>query len=105
MPTNVSSDNQTIFSKALTDFLSFANAANTNALLGVIQSIFGLFGSGPAPIPPQGNFYSLLSGRFSDAAAIPPKSPGNPVKTYNVRVETGGGHLICSGISKRRYPL
>lgn len=98
-----------IFDAALNGLLSFATAGNTNLILGAIQSIFGIFGAGPAPVPPQGNLYSLLRGRFSDDAAIPAKSPGNPVQDYHVKVEIVGGNanskIIASGIPLRRYPL
>lgn len=108
-PANVSLPDANAFQKALADFISFATANNTNLLLSVIQSIFGVFGSAPAPTPPQGNFYGLLSGRFSDAAAIPAKSPGNPTTPYHVKVGISGGSgaskIIVSGLPLRRYPI
>jgi hypothetical protein len=97
-----------IFQSSLDGLLSFLSLSNANPILQVVQSIFGVFG-GPAPSPPQGNFYSLLKGRFSNASAIPAKSPGNPVTPYHVKVQIVGGNadskLIASGVPLRRYPL
>ena len=92
----------TIFQRALKQFFSFAFANNVPPLVQAIQSLFGIR-------PPQGNVYSLLRGRFSDAAAIPPKSPGNPATPYHVKVEIDDGNadsrIISSGTPLRRYPL
>lgn len=86
---------QTNLNDALTGFLSFIN------------SLTGLLGSGP--VAPQGNLYSLLNGRFSDAAAIPAKSPGNPAQPYYVPVSIQDGNadsmIIASGTPLRKYPL
>lgn len=98
-----------IFQTALNALFSFATAANIVPILSVIQSIFGIFGDPSAPYAPQGNLYRFLSGRFSDASAIPAKSPGNPTVAYHVKVEIVGGDadtkVIASGTPKRRYPL
>ena len=76
------------------------------SVLSVFQSIFGILGTGP--VPPQGNLYSLLKGRFSDNAAIPAKSPGNPAQVYKVKVEISGGNsntqILCAGTPMRRLP-
>ena len=77
--------------------------AGTGAsLIELQQSIFGVKA-------PQGNLYKLLKGRFSENAAIPPKSPGNPAAPYYVKVEIVGGNadskVIASGTPRRRYPL
>ena len=91
-----------IFQAALQGFLSFAFAGNVPPLLLCIESLFGI-------LPPQGNLYSLKSGEFSDAAAIPARSPGDPVQPYYVRVEIENGNanskVIASGVPLRRYPL
>ena len=92
----------TIFQQALKQFFSFAFANNVPPLVQAIQSLFGI-------LPPQGNIYSLLSGRFSDAAAIPPKSPGNPATPYHVKCHIVEGNadsrIIATGTPLRRYPL
>ena len=90
------------FQQALHNFLTLASGGNMPPLLRAIESAFGI-------APPQGPLYSLLKGRFSDAAAIPPKSPGASAKSYNVRVTISGGSgaskAIVSGTPLRRYPL
>lgn len=90
-----------VFQDALQKFLTFAGA-NGSALEDQVKSMFGVQ-------PPQGNLYKYLSGRFSDNAAIPAKSPGNPVAPYFVKVEIEGGNadsmVIASGTPRRRYPL
>jgi hypothetical protein len=96
------------FSNILESFLSFASGNNTIPLLDVLQSIFGVFGNGPSTTPPQGNLYSLLKGRFSDAAAIPPRAPGGPFKSHSVKVEIVDGNadstIIAAGTPLRRFP-
>lgn len=90
----------TLFQSAVKSLLSFFS--NQNAFTDQIESMFGI-------VPPQGNFYKYLKGRFSDNAAIPPKSPGNPAQPYYVKVEIIGGNadskVIASGTPQRRYPL
>lgn len=89
-----------IFQQALKDFVSFATGNNVPPLLQAIQSQFGI-------LPPQGNPYSLLKGRFSNP--IPARSPGEPVRPYYVRVEIDDGNassmVLASGTPLRRYPL
>jgi hypothetical protein len=109
VPATPNTQEDSIFSAALKSLVSFASVGNTNPLLQVIQSIFGIFGAAPGPVPPQGNLYSLLSGRFSDASAIPAQSPGNGPGAYSVKVQITGGtadtKVISSGTPLRRYPL
>ncbi len=89
------------FQSAMNKLLDFAGF-DGSALEEQILSAFGVK-------PPQGNFYRYLNGRFSDNAAIPPKSPGNPAQPYFVKVEIVGGNadsrVIVSGTPLRRYPL
>ena len=91
-----------IFQRALQQFINFATGNNVPPLLTEIQSLFGI-------APPQGNLYSLLDGRFSDASAIPAKSPGKPAEPYFVKVEIDDGNadskIIAAGTPLRRYPL
>lgn len=90
----------TIFQQAVKTLLSFIS--NQNAFTDQISSLFGIK-------TPQGNLYRFLKGRFSDNAAIPPKSPGNLAQPYHVKVEIVGGNadskVIASGTPLRRYPL
>jgi hypothetical protein len=89
-----------VFQEALRKFLDFAS--DQNALITQIESAFGI-------APPQGPMYSLLSGRFSDNSAIPPKSPGRPAQPYYVKCEIDDGNadskIISSGTPLRRYPI
>ncbi len=91
----------TVFQKALSGLLSFAGGSDV-PLFRAIGSNFGI-------TPPQGNMYSLLSGRFSSACAIPAKSPGEPAKEHYVKVSIENGSaasmIIASGTPRRRYPL
>lgn len=77
-------------------------AANSNVFLQQIESAFGI-------TPPQGPMYSLLNGRFSSRAAIPPKSPGRPAEPHFLKVEIDDGNaasrIISTGTPRRRYPL
>lgn len=90
----------TVFQQAVKSLLSFFS--DQNAFTDQVESMFGI-------VPPQGNFYKYLKGRFSDNAAIPPRSPGNPVQPYYVKVEIVGGNadskVIASGTPLRRNPL
>ena len=90
-----------IFQEAIQGLLSFAGGTDV-PLFAAIASGFGI-------TPPQGNLYSLLRGRFSDAAAIPAKSPGAPARPYYVKVAIDDGDanskIIVSGTPRRRYPL
>jgi hypothetical protein len=93
---------QAAYNKAVEDYLSFATANNASALLSQIDSIFGV----PTA---QGNPFTLLQGRFSDDAAIPAKSPGNPASPYTVAVQIENGNadsaIVVSGTPLRRYPI
>jgi hypothetical protein len=55
------------------------------------------------------NPYSLLQGRFSDNAGIPPKQPGAELTAQNVWVGIQGGNgsstLVAYGEPKRRMPF
>lgn len=92
----------TVFQAAIESFEKFAFANNIPPLLQEINSVFGIK-------PPQGNIFSLLSGRFSDDSAIPAKSPGNPAQPYFVKVEIENGDadskILAAGTPLRRYPL
>lgn len=91
-----------LYNKALEDFISFATANNAPPLLQKIESVFGIQ-------PPQGNPLTLLKGRFSKGAAIPPKSPGYPAQPYHVACSiddgTADSAIVASGTPLRRYPI
>lgn len=90
-------EEQHTWQSALDDFLSFITGSDFT----IFESIFGVR-------PPQANLYSLLQGRFSDAAAVPAKSPGNPAPVYYmpVKIEGGSGasRIIMAGTPLRRFP-
>lgn len=87
----------------LQDLLSFVNN-----YAGIIQTLTGLFGSSSQPLPQYGNIYSLLEGRFSSAAYIPPKPAGRPPDAYYIPVQIEGGNsnsqIIAAGTPLRRMP-
>jgi hypothetical protein len=96
-PTQAEAD---MFASAKQDFFSFlfsANAVPTSP--SATESLFGI-------VPPQGNPYALLDGRFS--TPIPPRSPGNPVTPYHYKVKISGGNadsqIIVAGTPLRRLP-
>ena len=87
--------------KTIKDFLTFATGNNATPLAIEIESWFGI-------LPPQGNPYSLLKGRWSDAALIPAKSPGKPAQEYFVKCEIDDGNansrVVVTGTPLRRLP-
>lgn len=89
-----------LFQEIIDKLLTFAGVSG--AFGDQFRSLFGIKVA-------QGNLYRYLKGRFSDNAAIPPKSPGNPAQTYHVKVEIVDGNadskVIVSGVPLRRYPL
>ena len=90
-----------IWQRALDGFLAFAIGSRT-PLAQSIKSAFGI-------LPPQGNMFSLMKGRFNDAAAIPPKpaAGGAPMHYVKVAIDDGTAEskVIVSGTPKRRYPV
>lgn len=99
--TQVTTQQLTASQVALEQFLSFAIGDNTSALTQSIESLFGI-------TPPQGNVFSLLNGRFSDDAAIPPRPVAGPVQNYEVPVSIEGGNansrILVAGTPLRRFP-
>jgi hypothetical protein len=91
-----------IFRQAIKDFINFATGNNAPPLLQEIESWFGIE-------PPQGNPYSLLTGRWGTDSAIPAKSPGKPAKKYKLKVAIDDGNadskIIVAGTPLRRFPL
>jgi hypothetical protein len=91
----------TLWQKALEDFLSFAIGNNTIPLVQAIESEFGI-------VPPQGNIYSLLNGRFSDNSAIPQRPVAGPMQAYEIPVSITGGNansrIVSAGTPLRRFP-
>ena len=95
------------YQSSLLDILSFIPNVAADVINNVFGSILSLFGSGPPIVPPQGNLYSLLRGRFSNP--IPAKPAGLPAPVHHIKVEIDNGNadsqILISGIPLRRYPL
>jgi hypothetical protein len=81
------------------DFFSFLFGASIRTSPAATESLFGV-------LPPQGNPYALLKGRFS--RPVPERSPGGPVVTHHTKVKIEGGnqdsHIIVAGTPLRRLP-
>lgn len=90
-----------LFQQAFKDLVNFATGNNPPPLIRAIESLFGI-------APPQGNLYALLTGRFSDNAAIPAKSPGAAAQPVHVKVSIDGGNadskIVVAGTPLRRFP-
>ena len=85
-----------LLQQLLNDLLGFLTQANAPS---PALSVYGI----PAP---QGNLYSLLSGRFSES--IGPKSPGLAAQPVQIPVSITGGNaasrILAAGTPLRRYP-
>lgn len=90
--------------KQVNDFIenlsSFATNYNTPPLLDQFESVFG-------QLPPQGNLYSSLSGRFTNP--IPRSYYGQPLKTSFIPVSitnaAPNSKIIAAITPRRRWPL
>jgi hypothetical protein len=104
--TPATTQDQIQFANATQDLLTFSALNLVTNFLGVFQSVFGLLGGGSSPVPPQGNLYSLLDGRFSNS--IPAKSSGNPALPQNISMSITDGNadsmIIAAGTPLRRLP-
>lgn len=87
------------------DLISDLATFNVTALISAVESVFGIT---PADINGTSNVYSLLNGRFSDAAAIPAKPVAGDVTQYEIPVSITGGNadsqIIFAGTPLRRFP-
>jgi hypothetical protein len=67
-----------------------------------LKSPFGI-------LAPQGNVETLVKGRFTDACAIPAKSPGKPAEAHHIKVSIDGGNaqsqILGSLTPRRRSPI
>lgn len=91
----VSSQTYAEWLKARQDYYSFLSIGG----LPPNDSLFGI-------LPPQGNPYTLMKGRFS--TPIPPKPSGAPAKLYHVACKIDNGNqdsaIIATGTPYRRMP-
>jgi len=87
------------YKTALDDVKSFAASNNSEALLSSLASVNGV-------VPPQGNMYRLLKGRFTEP--IPAREPGEDQRTYDIACEIVNGNadskILASLTPMRRYP-
>lgn len=99
-PSELPPQNLTPFQQFLTGLISFATNGNVPPLLEQFASLFGV-------VPPQGNLYQYLQGRFTTPIPAQPSSgPGLPSQ-INVEI-TGGGNttrIIGAITPRRRWPL
>lgn len=89
-----------VFQQFFKQLISFATNNNVPPLLQQFESLLGIQA-------PQGNLYSLLSGRFT--VPIPPASYGVQPPTEHIYVTVSGGNaqtnLVASITPMRKWPL
>ena len=80
---------------------SLATNNNVSPLLEWFESLLGI-------MPPQGEMYSLLKGRFTEQIALPKKPTGGPPETVSIPVEIVNGNpdskIIAAVTPQRRWP-
>ena len=89
-----------IFQQLIKNLVDFASNGNVPPLLQQFESLFGI-------LPPQGNLYQYLNGRFT--VPIPAKSPGSAPATsfINVNIDNGNANskIVAALTPRRRWPL
>lgn len=82
------------------ELISFATNNNTPPLLQQFESLFGI-------LPPQGNLYALLNGRFTNS--IPGSAYGAPPSTQQIPLAITNGTPVSKVVGAitpmRRWPL
>lgn len=100
-PTTVSTT-QTLnrFQQFVQSLVSFATNNNVPPLLQEYESYYGI-------VPPQGNLYSYLSGRFTKPIPAKPISGPAVTKTVSVKIDDGNSNskVVASLTPRRRWPL
>lgn len=88
------------FQQLIKNLVEFASIGNTPPLLQQFESLFGI-------LPPQGNLYSYLNGRFT--RPVPAKLPGSAAVTSNIYVKVDNGNassrVTAALTPRRRWPL
>lgn len=88
------------FQQLIKNLVTFATNNNVPPLLQEFESLFGI-------LPPQGNLYSYLTGRFT--RPVPGKLPGEQPKTSNIFVKIDNGNasskVVAAVTPRRRWPL
>ncbi len=89
-----------VFQQLIKALVSFASNNNVPPLLQQFESLFGI-------LPPQGNLYSYLTGRFTKA--VPAKSPGSEPTTSQIFIKIDDGNanskVVAALTPRRRWPL
>lgn len=89
-----------IFQQLLEELISFVTNNNVPPFLQKFESLFGI-------LPPQGNLYSLLTGRFT--VPIPAATYGIPPEEEKIQVSITNGspmsRIVAAITPKRRWPL
>lgn len=95
-----STDQLAQLQKSINELSLLAANNDLGPLLALFESAFGI-------IPPQGELYRLLSGRFSKP--IPAKEPGKPAAETPLVVKVEGGgpstKVVAALTPRRRWPL
>lgn len=88
------------FKTLLAELISFATNNNVPPLIQKFESFFGI-------VPPQGNLYPLLNGRFTNP--IPRAYYGKPLVTNYIPVSITNGSpnskIVAAITPRRRWPL
>jgi len=100
-PSTVSTDQElNVFQKLVKALITFASNNNVPPLLQQFESLFGI-------LPPQGNLYSYLTGRFTKP--VPAKSPGAEPTTSRIFIKIDNGNanskVVAALTPRRRWPL
>lgn len=99
-PNQASQAQQTIWQQLLAELISFVTNNNVPPFLRQFESFFGI-------VPPQGNLYSLLNGRFTNP--IPASTYGVAPPTQHVAVGIVNGspmsRIVTAITPRRRWPL
>lgn len=98
-PSATTTTQQNQFASLLSDLINFVTNNNIPPFLQEFESLFGI-------LPPQGNLYSLLKGRFTQA--IPPMlEQVGPVTTsipVSITGATAASQIIAAVTPQRRWP-
>ena len=90
----------TLFQELIKALVSFATNNNTPPLLEEFESLFGI-------APPQGNLYSLMSGRFTSPLAARPSGSTPVTSQILVRIDDGtaDSKIVGAVTPRRKWPL
>ena len=89
-----------LFQQLIKALVSFATNNNTPPLLEEFESLFGI-------APPQGNLYSLMSGRFTSPVGARPAGSTPVTSKVLVRIDDGNANskIVGAVTPRRKWPL